>query len=240
MSLKISHNYSPNFSTYKRNNKFINFIILHYTGMKSESKAIKRLIDEKSKVSCHYFIKNNGEIIQIVPDRYIAWHAGKSRWKKLKSLNKFSIGIEIQNKGHQYGYENFKTIQIKKLIKLLNIICKKYHIKKNNILGHSDISYDRKDDPGEKFPWENLAKNRLGLWHNISPHYLKFFRMKALNKKENKNFFSNLKKIGYYLNNKKTHRKKLVLAFQRRFRNKMVNGILDQECLIISKKLSKT
>ena len=112
MSLKISHNYSPNFSTYKRNNKFINFIILHYTGMKSESKAIKRLIDEKSKVSCHYFIKNNGEIIQIVPDRYIAWHAGKSRWKKLKSLNKFSIGIEIQNKGHQYG-KNVDVLFIK-------------------------------------------------------------------------------------------------------------------------------
>lgn len=240
MSLKISHNYSPNFSTYKRNVKFINYIIIHYTGMKSEVKAIKRLTDEKSKVSCHYFIKNNGDIIQMVPDRYISWHVGKSRWKRLKLLNRFSIGIEIQNKGHQNGYNNFKKKQINKIIKLLKIISKKYNIKKENILGHSDVSYDRKKDPGEKFPWEILAKNKLGLWHNIMPSKLRFFRMKELNKKDTDNFFLNLKKIGYYLNNSKSFRKKLVIAFQRRFRNKLVNGILDQECLIISKKLSKS
>ena len=240
MSLKISHNYSPNFSTYKRNVKFINYIIIHYTGMKSEVRAIKRLTDEKSKVSCHYFIKNNGDIIQMVPDRYISWHAGKSRWKRLKLLNRFSIGIEIQNKGHQNGYNNFKKKQINKIIKLSKIICKKYNIKKENILGHSDVSYNRKKDPGEKFPWEILAKNKLGLWHNIMPSKLRFFRMKELNKKDTDSFFLNLKKIGYYLNNNKSFRKKLVIAFQRRFRNKLVNGILDQECLIISKKLSKS
>ena len=240
MSLKIYYNYSPNFSTYKRNVKFINYIIIHYTGMKSEVKAIKRLTDEKSKVSCHYFIKNNGDIIQMVPDRYISWHVGKSRWKRLKLLNRFSIGIEIQNKGHQNGYNNFKKKQINKIIKLLKIISKKYNIKKENILGHSDVSYDRKKDPGEKFPWEILAKNKLGLWHNIMPSKLRFFRMKELNKKDTDNFFLNLKKIGYYLNNSKSFRKKLVIAFQRRFRNKLVNGILDQECLIISKKLSKS
>ena len=240
MSLKISYNYSPNFSTYKRNVKFINYIIIHYTGMKSEVKAIKRLTDEKSKVSCHYFIKNNGDIIQMVPDRYISWHVGKSRWKRLKLLNRFSIGIEIQNNGHQNGYNNFKKKQINKIIKLLKIISKKYNIKKENILGHSDVSYDRKKDPGEKFPWEILAKNKLGLWHNIMPSKLRFFRMKELNKKDTDNFFLNLKKIGYYLNNSKSFRKKLVIAFQRRFRNKLVNGILDQECLIISKKLSKS
>lgn len=208
--------------------------------MKSEVKAIKRLTDEKSKVSCHYFIKNNGDIIQMVPDRYISWHVGKSRWKRLKLLNRFSIGIEIQNKGHQNGYNNFKKKQINKIIKLLKIISKKYNIKKENILGHSDVSYDRKKDPGEKFPWEILAKNKLGLWHNIMPSKLRFFRMKELNKKDTDNFFLNLKKIGYYLNNSKSFRKKLVIAFQRRFRNKLVNGILDQECLIISKKLSKS
>jgi len=104
MSLKISNNYSPNFSIPKRKNKMIKFIVIHYTGMKSENSAIKRLCDENKNVSAHYFIKNNGEIINLVPDLYIAWHAGKSSWQKYKSINKNSIGIEIQNPGHDNRY----------------------------------------------------------------------------------------------------------------------------------------
>ena len=240
MPLKIELNYSTNFSTYKRSKKSINYIIFHYTGMKSEAKAIRRLTNEWSKVSCHYFVKNNGTIIQMVPDKYVAWHAGKSRWKRLKFLNKFSIGIEIQNKGHQHGYTNFKKVQIDSIINLSKVICKENNIKKKNILGHSDVSYDRKNDPGEKFPWETLAKNNLGLWHNINKSNLKKFRMKILNKKETTDFFSNLKKIGYYVKSEKLLKKKLIVAFQRRYRNKLINGLLDKECLIISKKLSKS
>ena len=137
--------YSPNFSTYKRNQKNIKFLILHYTGMKSESQAIKRLTDYNSKVSCHYFIKKSGKIILMVPDGYIAWHAGKSKWKKINSLNKFSIGIEIHNGGHKYNYPNFTKKQILSVIKLCKNLKNKYKIKKQNILGHSDISYNRKN-----------------------------------------------------------------------------------------------
>ena len=108
--------------------------------MKNESAAIERLCDVRKKVSAHYFIKNNGEVINLVPDLYEAWHAGKSSWKKFKSLNKLSIGIEISNPGHDYGYKKFSSKQISSLMKLLQYLIKKYNIKKQNILGHSDIA----------------------------------------------------------------------------------------------------
>ena len=116
--LNLTKNYSFNFDLQKRVKKNIKFIIVHYTGMKKETEAIKRLKDPKSKVSSHYFIKNNGEILRLVPDLYIAWHAGRSSWKKLKSLNKYSIGIEISNPGHNYNYNDFSKKQIQSLIKL--------------------------------------------------------------------------------------------------------------------------
>ena len=108
----ITKYYSPNFNLKRRSSKTITLIIMHYTGMQSERESLKKLISPKSKVSCHYFIKRNGSIILMVPELYEAWHAGKSNWKKDKSLNKKSIGIEISNKGHQLGYENFSKIQI--------------------------------------------------------------------------------------------------------------------------------
>ena len=123
--------------------------------MKNQSNAIKKLCDPKSKVSSHYFIKNSGKVINLVPDLYEAWHAGKSSWEKYKSINKYSIGIEINNPGHQYGYKNFKSKQIFSLKKLLKYLIKEYNIKTKHILGHSDIAPDSKKDPGEKFPWKN-------------------------------------------------------------------------------------
>ena len=140
MSMKLSLNFSPNFDPKKRKKSEIKFIVFHYTGMKSEKKAIDKLLDYNSKVSCHYLINNNGDIIKMVPENYQAWHAGISSWKKFKSLNKNSIGIEITNPGHQYGYRNFSSKQIFSLKKLLNFLIKKYGIKKDCILGHSDIS----------------------------------------------------------------------------------------------------
>ena len=121
---KIKTNYSPNFSLPKRSKKKIKFIIIHYTGMKKESLALQRLCDEKKNVSAHYFIKKNGEIINLVPDLYEAWHAGKSCWKKKEFLNKFSIGIEIQNQGHEHKYEKFSSNQIKSLKILLKKLIK--------------------------------------------------------------------------------------------------------------------
>ena len=153
-------NYSPNFNSKKRLSKKIKFIIFHYTGMKSESDALKKLTDIQSEVSCHYLIKNNGEIVKMLPDLYIAWHAGESSWKNYKSLNQNSIGIEITNPGHKLGYKKFTKKQITSLLKLGKFLIKKYKISPKIILGHSDIAILRKKDPGEKFPWEYLSKNK--------------------------------------------------------------------------------
>ena len=236
--IKTLSNYSPNFSTCRRNVKSIKYLIYHYTGMRSESKAINRLTDVKSKVSCHYFIKRNGSIIVMVPDLYEAWHAGKSHWKKDKSLNKKSIGVEISNNGHQFGYENYSKKQIKSLIKLSKYLIKKYKIKKSNILGHSDIAFDRKKDPGEKFPWKLLARKGIGIWHNINQKKLRKFRKQKIyldDKKKIKNFF---RKIGYFTNNLSNRNYlKLTESFQRRFRPELVNGNIDKESMLILNKL---
>ena len=240
MTLKTSANYSPNFNTYKRPKKTIKFIILHYTGMKTEPLAIKKLCSFNSKVSCHYFIKDSGKILTIVPNLYEAWHAGISKWKKIKSLNKYSIGIEINNPGHKHGYKSFSNKQIKSLKNLLKYLMKKFNISYKNILGHSDIAPDRKKDPGEKFPWKELAKEKLAFWHKLSLNKIKSLRNLKVNTKEEKLFLLNLVKIGYSKIEKNNYKKNqifLIKAFQRRFRQDLINGVIDQECLIISKKL---
>ena len=160
---KISSNYSPNFNPIKRRHNKIKYVVIHYTGMKSEAAAIKRLCDENENVSSNYFIKKNGEIIKLVPDLYEAWHAGKSRWNNHISLNKNSIGIEIHNPGHAHGYSNFSSKQIHSLKFLLKKFLRKYKIEIRNILGHSDIAPERKKDPGEKFPWQSL-QNSISLF----------------------------------------------------------------------------
>ena len=240
MLIKTLINYSPNFSTYRRTKKKIKYIIYHYTGMSSESKAINRLTDVRSDVSCHYFIKKNGSIILMVPELYEAWHAGKSNWKKDQFLNKTSLGIEISNKGHQFGYKNFPKKQLKSIIKLSKYLIKKYKIKKMNVLGHSDIAYERKKDPGEKFPWEYLSKNKIGVWHKINKNILKKMRNNKISKIEETKFFQFLNKIGYFVKTHQSSNKtKLIKSFQRHFRQSLINGKIDQECLFIAKKLSK-
>ena len=161
MNLKNKFNYSPNFDLKKRFQKKIKFLVFHYTGMKSENEAIKKLTNPNSKVSCHYFVKKNGNILVLVPDLYIAWHAGKSYWKNYKHLNGSSIGIEISNPGHEFDYKNFSRKQINSITKLTKYLIEKYKIKPENILGHSDIAPSRKKDPGEKFPWQFFAKKKL-------------------------------------------------------------------------------
>ena len=244
MKIKTSLNYSPNFDLKKRKKKQIKFLIFHYTGMKSERATIDRLTGIQPEVSSHYLIKRNGEIIVMVPELYTAWHAGVSEWQKKKLLNKNSIGIEISNPGHQFGYKNFSKKQVTSLIKLSRYLIKKYNIKKNYILGHSDIAPDRKLDPGEKFPWEFLYKNKIGIWHNLSKKKLILFRKKKVSALESSFFMKNLKKLGYsskskIFKNQLKFNKLLVKAFQRRFRPKMINGKIDQECLLIINKLAK-
>tara|TARA_B100000963_G_scaffold349529_1_gene358691 strand:- start:120 stop:851 length:732 start_codon:yes stop_codon:yes gene_type:complete len=239
---KISLNYSPNFNLIKRTGKNIKFIIIHYTGMKKELSAINRLCNIKSKVSAHYFIKKNGSVINLVPPLYEAWHAGKSSWKDFKSLNRYSIGIEIQNSGHDNKYENFPKKQIISTKKLLRYLITKYKINQNNVLGHSDIAPDRKKDPGEKFPWKELAKSKLSQWHNLDEKELKKKRLFSLNFIEESEFIKNLNKIGYSKISSKNNslkKKTLITAFQRHFRQTVINGISDKECLLISRNLSK-
>ena len=139
MNLKTTTQYSPNFEVKKRKKKKIKFLIFHYTGMKSEKNAINRLTGIQPRVSSHYLIKNNGEIVVLVPDLYIAWHAGISQWQKEKQLNKSSIGIEISNPGHKNIYKNFSKKQIHSLIKLSKYLIKKFKIKKNFIFFKPDI-----------------------------------------------------------------------------------------------------
>ena len=240
---KISLNYSPNFSTTKRKKKNIRFIIIHYTGMQNELSALKRLCDIKAKVSAHYFVKKNGSVLNLVPPIYEAWHAGKSSWKDLKSLNKYSIGIEIQNSGHDNKYEKFSQKQIISTKKLLRYLINKYKISLKNVLGHSDVAPDRKKDPGEKFPWKDLAKSKLSKWHNLDEKKLKRERLISLNLVEESNFMVNLTKIGYFkISQKNNNSKKKIItkAFQRHFRQKLINGIPDKECLIISNNLLKS
>ena len=244
MALKTKINYSPNFNPKKRGLKQVKFVVFHYTGMKSELAALTRLTNIQSKVSCHYLIKNNGEIIKLVPDLYIAWHAGESSWKNYKSLNKNSIGIEITNPGHDHGYRQFTKKQITSLLKLSRFLIKEYKISSKNFLGHSDIAVLRKKDPGEKFPWEYLSRNKIGVWHKLNKKELTNNRKHKINKVEESIFFNNMFKIGYSKEYPKNDSKKkylieLAKTFQRRFRQELVDGKIDQECLLISKSLVK-
>ncbi len=230
--MKIITNLSPNYSKKTRLKSEIKFVIIHYTGMQSEIESIERLKNPKHKVSCHYLINRKGEIIRMVNDRNIAWHAGKSKWKKFINLNNNSLGIELVNKGHQFGYQKFNNKQILSLIRLCKNLKKKYFIKKENFLGHSDIAPLRKIDPGEKFPWKKLNKYNLGKWFEetninfkINPKFKKIL------------FFKNLQKIGFrYFNvyKRTPGDKKIIRSFQQHYLPNNVNGKIDQKTLKIS------
>ena len=239
--MKISNIFSPNFSSKKRSNNSIKTIIIHYTGMQSERESLSRLTDLKSKVSSHFLINRNGKVFRLVNDDKIAWHAGKSSWGKYKNLNNNSIGIELVNKGHKFGYTNFKKKQISSLIKICKSLIKKYKIKKKNVIGHSDIAPLRKIDPGEKFPWKLMADKKIGIWHDCKSNFLKKYRnIKNLEKKDKIKFIKSLHKIGYcFFSKKKYFLAKIIKAFQRHYRKELINGHIDKECLIIAQNLLK-
>ena len=159
MHLKITQKPSKNLEKLK--DRRIKYVIIHYTGMKDQKSAIKRLQSKVAKVSCHYLISRGGKVYQMVRDLDVAWHAGKSKWGKDINLNSKSIGIELVNK----GFEIFPKKQIVALIKILKILKKKHKIKPSYILGHEDISPGRKSDPGSKFPWKTLYNHKLTKKH---------------------------------------------------------------------------
>ena len=239
--MKIVSFYSPNFNRKKRSKNLIKIIVIHYTGMQSERESMIRLSNPKSKVSSHFLINQNGKVVRLVQDNRIAWHAGKSCWERYKNLNKNSIGIELVNKGHRFGYTNFKKKQLLSLTKICKSLIKKYKIKKKNIIGHSDIAPLRKIDPGEKFPWKQLAKKNIGIWHDCRPSLLrKFRRIKIFTRQDKVKFVKNLNNIGYCVSVKKRFFfAKTAKAFQRHYRKELINGLPDKECLIIAENLSK-
>ena len=230
--MKIITNNSTNYSKKTRLKSDIKFVIIHYTGMQSEIESINKLKNPKAKVSCHYLINRHGAIVQMVKDKNIAWHAGKSKWKSFNDLNHNSLGIELVNKGHEFGYQNFSNKQIESLIRLCKKIKKKYLIKKENFLGHSDIAPLRKVDPGEKFPWKRLSTHNLGRW------YREKYICTDLNKKKTRLlFFKNLKKIGYrYFSvyRKSPKDKKIIRCFQQRYMPYNVTGKIDKKTFEIS------
>tara|TARA_B100001564_G_scaffold266644_1_gene228214 strand:+ start:102 stop:809 length:708 start_codon:yes stop_codon:yes gene_type:complete len=233
----LKENRSLNFSKKPRSLKDIRFLIIHYTGMQSARVSMNRLKNTKFKVSCHYFIERNGTIYRMVNDNQIAWHAGKSKWKDINNLNKHSIGIEIQNKGHKIKYQNFTKNQISSLITLLKTLMKKYKIKKENVLGHSDIAPLRKIDPGEKFPWNFLSMKGVAVWY---PKF-KITNSESKLKIRREVFFRNIYKIGYRFFNLSKQSKKdrmVIMAFQRRYLPKEISGKITDKTLKISQLLS--
>ena len=193
-------------------------IVLHYTGMPDAEGALDRLTSPKAKVSAHYLIDEDGRVFKLVDESKRAWHAGQSRWRGITDINSASVGIELVNPGHEFGYRPFPDEQIASLIPLVAAIKDRHVIGRGNIVGHSDVAPARKEDPGELFPWEALARRRLALPSPrrdlIDPFWT------------DGGFLLALERFGYDV----TDPLKAVIAFQRRFRPDLIDGIVDGEC----------
>ncbi len=209
---------SPNFD---ERTMPVSILVLHYTGMPDAAGAIARLTDPASKVSSHYIVAEDGQVLRLVAEDKRAWHAGKSHWRGLDNLNSASIGIEIVNPGHEFGYRPFPEEQIDALIPLVADIVGRHAITRGNVVGHSDIAPARKQDPGELFPWSRLAKLRLALprptRNLMDPHWSDAGFLLALNR------------FGYDI----TDPLAATVAFQRRFRPELLDGTIDGECRAI-------
>lgn len=196
----------------------VTMVVLHYTGMQDAASAIARLTDSEAKVSAHYLIAEDGQIVRMVDEEKRAWHAGKSYWRGITDVNSASVGIEIVNPGHEFGYRPFPVAQIDALIPLLQEVALRHRITRGNVVGHSDIAPARKDDPGELFPWERLARLRLALpsptKNLMDPHWT------------DAGFLLALERFGYDVNDPLA----AIRAFQRRFRPNLIDGVVDGEC----------
>ncbi len=222
---------SPNFGE-RRGVIAPDMLILHYTGMKDSEAALRRLCEKSSEVSAHYFVFENGRIVQMVPEKKRAWHAGVSSWEGGSDVNSRSIGIEIANSGHDFGYPDFPKKQIKAVIALCKDIIKRRKIRADRVLAHSDVAPARKRDPGEKFPWTKLHKNGVGHW--VRP--ARTLRRKSLRVgdrgEEIRAAQEMLAAYGYEISPTGTfdeNTRKIVTAFQRHFRPKRIDGILDPQ-----------
>jgi N-acetylmuramoyl-L-alanine amidase len=166
MTLRMIEAPSPNFNERLHP---LDMLVLHYTGMKDGPSALARMRDPEAEVSAHYMVEEDGTVFGLVPEDRRAWHAGKSWWRGDDDLNSRSIGIEIVNPGHEWGYRPFPDVQIDAVIELCQGILSRWPIPQNRIVAHSDIAPDRKEDPGELFPWKGLAAAGVGLWPDLPP-----------------------------------------------------------------------
>lgn len=208
--MKLVQKPSPNHDD--RKEAAIDMLVLHYTGMSSGAAAIERLCDPAAKVSAHYTVDEDGTVYGHVAEDRRAWHAGVSHWAGVDNINSRSIGIEIVNPGHEFGYRAFPQAQIAALIELCSGILQRHAIPASRVLGHSDVAPARKDDPGELFPWQRLAEAGIGVWPVAIPSDL---GPEALNR------------YGY---DPRAPQDKVITAFQRHFRPKNMTGQWDGEC----------
>jgi len=196
----------------------VSMVVLHYTGMRTAADALERMCSPAAEVSAHYMIDEDGTVTQLVEEDKRAWHAGRSFWRGITDVNSASVGIELANPGHEFGYRPFPEAQIDALLPLLADIVKRHKVPRANVVGHSDVAPARKTDPGELFPWERLARLRLAL-----PVPKLSMRLIYDNRGA---FFLALERFGYDI----TDERAALRAFQRRFRPQRVDGELDGQC----------
>ncbi|WP_299473467.1 N-acetylmuramoyl-L-alanine amidase [uncultured Roseibium sp.] len=212
----------------------IDMLVIHYTGMRSAEEAVQRLCDPRSEVSAHYLVYEDGSILQCVPEARRAWHAGRSFWKGEKDINSRSIGVEIVNPGHEFGYAAFPDAQIEALVPLLRDICQRHDILPWMVLAHSDIAPERKEDPGELFPWNHLAQAGVGLFVEPHPIVAGLLMQEGDSGQPVEALQSMLGLYGYDIDingvfDSKT--KQVVTAFQRHFRQDKVDGVADHSTI---------
>ena len=196
----------------------LDILLLHYTGMQSGEEALKRLCDPTAKVSAHYMIEEDGKVLRLVPEHRRAWHAGVASWQGATDINARSLGIELVNPGHEFGYQAFPEAQMAALIELSLCLVTRHAIPRRRVLGHSDVAPLRKEDPGELFDWSHLSAAGLGLWPSKSDD------ASEMKEDEAKRL---LDQIGYgYLDEDFAA---VLRAFQRHFRPDAVTGALDGE-----------
>lgn len=195
----------------------VSMVVLHYTGMRSAEEALARLGDPEAKVSAHYCIDEDGTVTRLVPEEKRAWHAGKSYWRGITDVNSASVGIELVNPGHEFGYRPFPDAQMDALVPLLAGIVKRHNIPRANVVGHSDVAPARKEDPGELFDWERLADYKLVLPTPRPRMNLVYDEPGA--------FFLALERFGYDIADGRA----AIRAFQRRWRPRIIDGELDGE-----------
>jgi N-acetylmuramoyl-L-alanine amidase len=188
----------------------VDMLVLHYTGMTGVDAALDRLCDPAAKVSAHYLIDEDGLVYGLVPESKRAWHAGVACWRGHRNINERSIGIELANPGHEFGYRDFTAPQMAALADLAGAILARHPIPASNILAHSDIAPDRKLDPGERFDWRGLAGRGIGLWPSMGSIQGETLEL--------------LGQCGY-----DTATRQAVAAFQRRYRPTRIDGRLDDE-----------